>query len=56
MNKDELRDLLIEAKVIMDKLRDAWHCLEDIEIVKATDIVQLPCDACEVIEEDIDDL
>ena len=51
MTKDELRDLLIEAKVLMAKLKDAWLHLEDAEIVKLTEIKELPCDACEVVEE-----
>lgn len=52
MTKDELRDLLIEGQEIINKLTSAWLCLEDIEVVKATEIKQLPCDACEIMEEE----
>ncbi len=56
MNKDELRNLIIEGNEVLHKLKTAWLYLEDVEIVKATEIVHLPCNACEIVEEDIDAL
>ena len=47
MTRDELRDLIIEAKTLIPKLEKAWKFLEDEEIVELTNIQQLPCDSCE---------
>ena len=47
MTRDELRDLLVQAKKIIPKLEKAWKFLEDEQIIKLTETKQLPCDSCE---------
>ncbi len=47
MTRDELRDLIIQAKEIIPKLEKAWRYLEEEQIISATEVKQLPCDTCE---------
>ena len=47
MTRDELRDLIIQAKEIIPKLEKAWKFLEEEQIISATEVRQLPCDTCE---------
>ena len=46
MTRDELRDLLIEAKALIRKLERIWQQLDDVEL-EACEIGHLVCDSCE---------
>ena len=47
MTRNELRDLLVQAKEIIPKLEKAWKFLEDEQIIELTEVKHLPCDSCE---------
>ena len=47
MTRDELRDLITNAKKLIPKLEKAWKYFENEEIINLTETKQLPCDSCE---------
>ena len=54
MNREELRDLIIEGKELIKKLNEVWRYVEDVEIREATETQHLICDACEEEEDEME--
>ena len=51
MNRNDLCDLILQAKTLIDTLTKAWLNLEDKDIEQATEQQQLICDSCEEKED-----